>query len=212
MQRTLMLLGAAILALAPAVEAGAKDKGKAKHRAGVVKITPGKVKIRIGRYGLNLGINPGALRGRPAPASPPRAAPPALAPASLAVMPEPRPERETVTTETAPAEAPVTVITGDTLVTTGPEAGTREVDREAPPMKLASLPPAEAPPTGAPDITLYAPGDRIASADYVVVSDPARYGLDPYYDYVRIGDAVYRVDPDTKQVIAFMGARSELLR
>ncbi|MDF0601397.1 excinuclease ABC subunit A [Psychromarinibacter sp. C21-152] len=82
------------------------------------------------------------------------------------------------------------------------------------PPGLAKKAPSAAPDTGdwsdRDHVRVYAPGDRIHGDD-VIVQDPAYYGLDPYYDYYRVGDRFYRVDEDTREVIAFVGALADLL-
>lgn len=69
---------------------------------------------------------------------------------------------------------------------------------------------AKAAPTPDDDSVVYEPGE-IVSADYILVEDPAYYGLDPYYSYYRVGDRFYRVNEDTQEVIAFVGALADLL-
>ena len=56
----------------------------------------------------------------------------------------------------------------------------------------------------------YRVGDRIVG-DYVVIRDPSRWGLDPDYTYYRTGDEIFRVDRDTRRVLAFIGLASALL-
>lgn len=56
----------------------------------------------------------------------------------------------------------------------------------------------------------YRAGDRI-SGDYVVVRDPARYGLDPAATYYRVGDGIYQVDRETQQILTVVGLASQLL-
>ena len=60
------------------------------------------------------------------------------------------------------------------------------------------------------DRTNYWVGDFIDD-DYVVLNWPADYGLDPYGHYLRVGDYVYRVDRDTREVLEFIGALANLL-
>lgn len=52
-------------------------------------------------------------------------------------------------------------------------------------------------------------GDRID--DRWVRIDPYRYGLNPGYDYYRADERVFRVDPQTRQVLAFIGLLEALL-
>ena len=52
---------------------------------------------------------------------------------------------------------------------------------------------------------IYGIGDRIVG-DYDWIRRPGRYGLDPDETYYRVGDQVYRVDRDTKEVLDLVGA------
>lgn len=47
-------------------------------------------------------------------------------------------------------------------------------------------------------------GDRFDSGHYAVINNPLRYGLDrrPGWEYYRDGDRAYRVDRETRQVLA----------
>lgn len=58
-------------------------------------------------------------------------------------------------------------------------------------------------------------GDRIdphyVGTRYIVVNDPTRYGLDPRYSYYRYDNNVYRVDQETREVLALIGAVSAIL-
>lgn len=47
-------------------------------------------------------------------------------------------------------------------------------------------------------------GDRIMSNRYNIIDDPQRYGLDggTAWDYYRDGDRAYRVDRETRRVLA----------
>jgi hypothetical protein len=56
----------------------------------------------------------------------------------------------------------------------------------------------------------YREGDRIRDG-YVVLRDPWRYRLDPDGTYWRVGDALYRVNPETGRVLAVLGLLSALL-
>lgn len=53
-------------------------------------------------------------------------------------------------------------------------------------------------------------GDRV-DRRFVLVEDPRRYRLDPTYRYYRYGGELYRVDPQTLQVIAILGLVDALL-
>ena len=56
----------------------------------------------------------------------------------------------------------------------------------------------------------YGRGDVIRG-DYIVIRDPGRYGLDPYGTYYRVGDRVFRVDRETREVLDFIGAAAAIL-
>lgn len=53
-------------------------------------------------------------------------------------------------------------------------------------------------------------GDYI-TRDYRWINDPYRYGLRRDGYYVRAGDYVYRVDPDTHKVLNLIGAVADIL-
>ncbi len=57
---------------------------------------------------------------------------------------------------------------------------------------------------------LYRTGDRI-ERDYVWIDDPYRYGLKRGGNYVRAGDYVYRIDPETRKVLNLIGAVADIL-
>ncbi|MGQ3486520.1 excinuclease ABC subunit A [Roseovarius pacificus] len=56
----------------------------------------------------------------------------------------------------------------------------------------------------------YGRGDYI-NGDYVVIRHPGRYRLDPGQTYYRVGDYVYRVDRDTREVLDLIGAVARVL-
>ncbi|WP_253195991.1 excinuclease ABC subunit A [Roseovarius sp. PS-C2] len=56
----------------------------------------------------------------------------------------------------------------------------------------------------------YGRGDYINDG-YVVVRHPGRYGLDPDQTYYRVGDYIYRVDRDTREVLDLIGAVARVL-
>lgn len=56
----------------------------------------------------------------------------------------------------------------------------------------------------------YSRGDVIYG-DYRIVGDPGRYGLDRDQTYYRVGDYVYRVDRDTREVLDLIGAVARVL-
>jgi len=56
----------------------------------------------------------------------------------------------------------------------------------------------------------YGIGD-IIDRDYVILDDPGYYGLNPYDDYFRVGNYVYRIDRKTQAVLEFIGAFANLL-
>ncbi|WP_254430431.1 MULTISPECIES: hypothetical protein [unclassified Ruegeria] len=57
---------------------------------------------------------------------------------------------------------------------------------------------------------LYRNGEYI-NGDYRWVKDPYRYGLNRNDYYIRAGDYVYRVDPDTRKVLNLIGAVVDIL-
>ena len=56
----------------------------------------------------------------------------------------------------------------------------------------------------------YRVGDRV-DRDYSWINDPYRYGLNRGDSYVRAGNYVYRVDPDTRKVLNLIGAVADIL-
>ncbi|WP_425070891.1 excinuclease ABC subunit A [Sagittula sp. S175] len=56
---------------------------------------------------------------------------------------------------------------------------------------------------------IYAPGDRI-TRNYIVLDNPAHYGLNPDGAYYRVGDQVYQIDRHTKEVLDVIGAIAAL--
>lgn len=56
----------------------------------------------------------------------------------------------------------------------------------------------------------YDRGDVIYG-DYRIIGDPERYGLDRDQTYYRVGDYVYRVDRDTREVLDLIGAVARVL-
>ncbi len=57
---------------------------------------------------------------------------------------------------------------------------------------------------------VYRIGDRI-ERDYVVIGNPGRYGLDPNQTYYRVGDNIFRVNRQTREILEFIGAAANLL-
>ncbi len=68
------------------------------------------------------------------------------------------------------------------------------------------VPPGQAKKYNAP----YRIGDRILDG-YVIVERPGRYGLDPRQTYFRVGDNIFRVNRETREVLDFIGAAAALL-
>lgn len=56
----------------------------------------------------------------------------------------------------------------------------------------------------------YGRGD-IIFGDYRIIRNPGRYGLDPNETYYRVGDYVYRVNRDTREVLDLIGAIARVL-
>lgn len=80
------------------------------------------------------------------------------------------------------------------------------------PPGLAKKNPPCVPPGLAKKRGYYGVGDIIYD-DYRIIRDRdyRRYGLDRDETYYRVGNNVYRVDRDTREVLEFMGALSALL-
>ena len=56
----------------------------------------------------------------------------------------------------------------------------------------------------------YRQGDRI-TREYIVIRDPYRYGLNRGATYVQVGNYVYRIDRETREVLDLIGAVSAIL-
>lgn len=65
-------------------------------------------------------------------------------------------------------------------------------------------------PPGLAKTAPYGVGDRI-SRDYSVIERPRRYGLDADRTYYRVGDYVFLVDRNTREVLDVIGAVASLL-
>ncbi|SFT84721.1 hypothetical protein [Sedimentitalea nanhaiensis] len=62
------------------------------------------------------------------------------------------------------------------------------------------------------DLRRYRVGERIdRDDDYIVIPNPGRYGLIPTETYYRVGDSVFRVNRDTREILDFIGAAAALL-
>ncbi|WP_204114117.1 hypothetical protein [Shimia biformata] len=58
---------------------------------------------------------------------------------------------------------------------------------------------------------IFRPGDRILK-DFIKLTDPKRYRLDPALTYLIASDHVYSVDPKTNAVLRLIGATADILR
>ena len=56
----------------------------------------------------------------------------------------------------------------------------------------------------------YRVGDRV-NGDYIVIQNPARYGLDPYGTYYRVDDEINQIQRDTRTILNFIGLASRIL-
>ncbi|WP_417727464.1 excinuclease ABC subunit A [Roseovarius sp.] len=56
----------------------------------------------------------------------------------------------------------------------------------------------------------YRIGDRIGD-DYIILRNPERYGLDRNETYYRVGDQVYRVNRETREILDLIGAAAAVL-
>lgn len=52
---------------------------------------------------------------------------------------------------------------------------------------------------------------EVIRGDYVLIEDPWRHGLDRGKNYVRLGNYVYRIDRQTREVLDLIGAVSAIL-
>jgi len=66
------------------------------------------------------------------------------------------------------------------------------------------------PPGQVKQVTGYQRGD-IITGDYIIVRDPGRYGLRPNETYYRVGDNIFRVDRETREVLDLIGAAAAVL-
>ena len=57
---------------------------------------------------------------------------------------------------------------------------------------------------------IYGRGDRLRG-NYVLIRNPGRFGLNPNSTYYRLGDYVYQVDRNTKEVLDLIGAVAAVL-
>lgn len=77
----------------------------------------------------------------------------------------------------------------------------------------ACIPPGQVRPQARPSWNIgheHLIGHRV-SEGYTIVESPSRYGLDPAQLYYRIGNNVYLVDRETREVLDFIGAAAALL-
>lgn len=56
----------------------------------------------------------------------------------------------------------------------------------------------------------YRRGD-ILRGNFIVIRDPYRYGLNREHTYVHVGNYVYRIDRDTREILDLIGAVSAVL-
>mgnify|MGYP000165098247 FL=1 len=78
------------------------------------------------------------------------------------------------------------------------------------PPGLAKKNPPCVPPGLAKKAVPYGVGDRI-DGGYIILRHPRRFGLDPKETYYRVGDYIFRVDRETREVLDFIGAAAALL-
>lgn len=57
---------------------------------------------------------------------------------------------------------------------------------------------------------IYGTGERL-DGEYIIIDRPDRFDLDRDGTYYRVGDYVYRVDRETREVLALIGAVSAIL-
>ena len=63
---------------------------------------------------------------------------------------------------------------------------------------------------GRSDTRRYGVGERI-DGPFSILRDPRRYRLDPDFKYARVGDRVYLIHPETREVLDVLGSISRLL-
>ena len=68
------------------------------------------------------------------------------------------------------------------------------------------------PPCVPPGLVKPKVGDRLSDYDYIVFDDYDRYRLDRRHRYYRVGELIYRADPETFQVLEVIGIVDRLLR
>ena len=87
------------------------------------------------------------------------------------------------------------------------DAGNHKVGGTSCPPGLAKKNPPCVPPG---QVQKYGIGDRI-DGGYIIIRDPDRYGLEKGKTYYRVGDYVYRVDRETREVLDLIGAVAAVL-
>lgn len=103
---------------------------------------------------------------------------------------------------------------GVTLLPVATEAGNHKSDKGNHKAGIGHCPPGLAkknPPCVPPgQARKYDIGDRIDD-DYIILRNPGRYGLDRDETYYRVGDSIYRVDRETREVLDLIGAIGAVL-
>ena len=90
-----------------------------------------------------------------------------------------------------------------------PNTAAYALAQNCPPGLAKKSPPCVPPGQAKRQAPILQPGDPIPPT-YVVVPYPGMYGLDPFHAYYRVGDMVYRVDPASRRILAFVGALADL--
>ena len=102
---------------------------------------------------------------------------------------------------------PIMLIAAAAMLATSPLSGHAGNSKGCPPglakKQNGCLPPGQAK-------KIYGRGDYL-TGDYVVIRNPGRYGLDRDETYYRVGDYIYRVDRDTREVLDLIGAVAAIL-
>lgn len=55
-------------------------------------------------------------------------------------------------------------------------------------------------------------GDDLKDYDYLPLTDRHLYRLDDAYSYYRVGELIYRIDPETFRILEVIGLLDDLLR